>query len=279
MFASWSRSWNFAKLSFSTLRHHQHLITFPAISGIASLLVLISFMLPLSLTGQLDTWLSSIQTQSSAPEDPRLYITAFLFYFCNYFTIVFFNTALIASVMNIFEGKQGSLGFGLKFATRRIHAIFAWALVSACVGMILNAIERNQKAGRLIASLIGSAWTALTYFVIPVIASKGLGPVAAIKTSMDVLKKEWGTALVGNFSMGMIGFILFIPIFLLGVFIGTTVSIPLSLAICGPLALLVALITSTVDAIFKAHLYSFATGKTLPSGVETDSMRDAFSHR
>lgn len=277
MFRSWSRSWEFAKLSYSTLLEHKHLIVFPIISTIATVLVLMSFMLPLHMTGTLDTWLASVDAEAGAPDDPTMYVTAFLFYFCNYFAIVFFNTALVASVMDIFDGGQGKLSFGLKFAMRRIHAIFGWALVSAVIGMILNAIERNEKAGRIIAAIIGSAWTALTYFVIPVIVSEGLGPVAAIKESMSVLKKEWGTALTGNFSMGMFGFLLILPVIALGVVIGMTVSVPIAIAVSVPLCILAVLVSATADAIFKAYLYAFATGKTLPDNVDTHGMRDAFS--
>ncbi|PXA04286.1 hypothetical protein DDZ13_07055 [Coraliomargarita sinensis] len=279
IFRTWSRSWEFAKLSYSTLFDHKHLMVFPAISTTATILVLMSFLLPLEMTGQLDTWLASIDSEASGSEDPTMYVTAFLFYFCNYFCIVFFNTALIASVMDIFEGGQGRIGFGLKFAMKRIHAIFGWALVSACVGMILNALERNDKIGRIVASLLGSAWTALTYFVIPVIVAEGLGPVAAIKSSMNTLKKEWGTALMGNFSMGTFGFLLMLPVIGIGIVLGLYVSIPVALAICVPLGILAVLFSATADAVFKAYLYSFATGKTLPDNVDTLSMRGAFSQR
>ncbi|MGB0744877.1 MAG: DUF6159 family protein [Opitutales bacterium] len=278
-FRTWSRSWEFAKLSYSTLLEHKHLIAFPVISTAASILVLMSFIVPLEMTGTLDGWMASVDAAEGAPEDPTMYITAFLFYFCNFFAIVFFNTALIASVMDIFEGGKGSLGFGLKFALRRIHAIFGWALVSACVGMILNALERNEKIGRFVAGLLGSAWTALTYFVIPVIVSQGLGPVAAIKESMNVLKKEWGTALMGNFSMGTFGFLLMLPVILVGIVLGIYVDVVVALAICIPLGILALLTSTTADAIFKAYLYSYATGKTLPEGVETFGMRDAFSQK
>jgi hypothetical protein len=278
-FRTWSRSWEFAKLSYGTLLDHKHLIVFPAISTIATILVLMSFVVPLQMTGTLDTWLASIDSEAAASDDPTMYVTAFLFYLCNYFCIVFFNTALIASVMDIFDGGQGRLGFGLKFAARRIHAIFGWALVSACVGMILNALERNEKIGRFVASLLGSAWTALTYFVIPVIVAEGLGPVAAVKSSIKTLKKEWGTALVGNFSMGIFGFLLMLPIIVVGALLGIYVNLPIALAVCVPLGILAVLFSATADAIFKAYLYSFATGKTLPANVDTCGMRDAFTQR
>ena len=161
---------------------------FPIISTTATILVIASFLLPFAMTGTPDTWIASVYFEAGAPEDPTMYVTAFLFYFCNYFTIIFFNTARIASVMDIIEGGKVSLGFGLKFATRRMHSIFGWELISAVIGMILKAIKRNEKAGRFVSSLLGSAWTALTYFVVPVIVCDGVGPIEAFKRASRALR-------------------------------------------------------------------------------------------
>ncbi len=278
-FRTMSRSWEFAKLSYSTLFEHKHLMVFPLISTIALVLVIASFLVPLGLSGQLQTWVDSAEAQGSTHEDPMMYVTSFLFYFCNYFVIVFFNTALVASVMDTFEGGPGKLSFGLKFAARRIHAIFGWALISACVGMILNALERNDKIGSIVASLLGSAWSALTYFVIPVIVTDGLGPIAAVKHSMRTLKDTWGTALMGNFSMGGIAFLMMLPIIAIGILLGMSVGVKVAIAVCVPLVIIAVLASSTADAIFKAYLFSYATGKALPANVDTSSMRDAFSPR
>jgi hypothetical protein len=275
MFRTLSRSWEFAKLSYRTLLDHKHLIVFPIVSTLATVLVVASFALPLWQTGQIEAWMSEAE-QGGARGDPWIYVTLFLFYFCNYFVIVFFNTALVASTMNIMEDGKGTIGFGLSFAVRRIHSIFGWALVSAVVGVILRALERNERIGRLITSLIGSAWTALTYFVIPVIVSDGVGPVEAFKRSVRTLKSTWGTALAGNFSMGGIGFLLLLPVILVGVALFATTHPAVALAVTIPLFFLVFAATGAADAIFKAYLYSYATGRALPAGADPESMREAF---
>ena len=44
------------------------------------------------------------------------------------------------------------------------------ALVAATVGLILKIIEsRSEKVGAIIASVLGMGWSAITYFVVPVI--------------------------------------------------------------------------------------------------------------
>jgi hypothetical protein len=46
-----------------------------------------------------------------------------------------------------------------------------------------------------------------------------------------------------------------------------------------PLGILAVLFSATADAIFKAYLYSFATGKGLPENADRWAMKEAFSSR
>ncbi|MGB0372155.1 MAG: DUF6159 family protein [Opitutales bacterium] len=274
-----SRSWEFAKLSYRTLFGNPHLLIFPFISGIASILVVVSFFIPLEMTGTLDRWIAAVDSAEGMPEDLALYLTTFAFYFCSYFTIIFFNTALIASVMDIIDGRNGSLGMGLRFAFKRLPAIFAWSLVSAAIGMLLKSLERNEKIGRFVAGLLGSAWSALTFFVIPVIVTEGSGPYKAFTRSTKILRDTWGTALMGNFSLGTFGFLLMLPIILIGVLLGSTFGLTVALAVSIPLALLAILLNTAADSVFKAYLFAYATGEALPNSVDASEMSEAFVQR
>lgn len=286
MFESFSRSWHFTKLSYGLLREHKHLSVFPLLSTTAAFLVLLSFALPLWGFGLLEEWSAAMDTSGEGTQDATMYVTAFLFYFCNYFVIVFFNSALCACVMEIFERGDASIGFGLKFATRRIHSIFGWALVSAVIGMLLKAFERNQKAGRFIAAILGSAWTAMTYFVIPIIVVDGVGPIEAFKRSMRTLKSTWGTALMGNFSMGLIGFLLMLPVFAMGALLfwfafSNQSDFLWIIAILSTVLMMMAALAAAAaaDGIFKAYLYTYATGRSLPDSVDASEFADAFRAR
>jgi hypothetical protein len=283
MFESLSRSWDFTKLSYGLLREHKHLTLFPVFSTAAAFLVLASFILPLWQYGLFEEWSAAMDSTSEQPQDATMYVTAFLFYFCNYFVIVFFNTALCACVMEILEKGSATVSFGLKFALRRIHSIFGWALISAVIGMLLKAVERHQKGGRLIAAFLGSGWTAMTYFVVPVIVTDGVGPIEAFKRSMRTLKTTWGTAMMGNFSMGTIAFLLMLPIFALGGLLcwlafTNNSDVLLFVAIMSTVLMVVIAIAATTaaDGIFKAYLYTYATGRGLPDDVDSHAFEDAF---
>lgn len=268
------------------VREHKHLTMFPVLSTVATFLVLASFILPLWKLGMFEEWSAAVDATGEQPQDASMYVTAFLFYFCNYFVIVFFNTALCACVMQILERGHATVGFGLSFALKRMHSIFGWALISAVIGMLLKAIERNKKGGEFIAAIIGSAWTAMTYFVVPVIVTDGVGPIEAFKRSTRTLKSTWGTALMGNFSMGTMAFLLMLPAFALGALlfwlaISNQSDLLLVLAIIVSAFLLVVAVaaSATADGIFKAYLYSYATGRGLPEWVDRSEFSEAFRQK
>src|SRR5260370_20607117 len=116
------------------------------------------------------------------------YVVAFAFYFCNYFVIVFCNAALVSCAMLSFHGHKPTLADGFRAASSRLPQILAWALVSATVGVLLKVIENaHEKVGQFVSALLGTAWTVMTYFVVPVLVVEKVGPFEAIGRSMPVL--------------------------------------------------------------------------------------------
>ncbi|MBN2023456.1 MAG: hypothetical protein JW809_11770 [Pirellulales bacterium] len=284
MFESFGRSWQFATTSYKVLWNNKQLIVFPLLSTAAAAVVVASFLVPLWATGELGQWLDNAQQQGGAPADVGMYITLFCFYFCNYFVIVFFNSALIACVMQVLNGEQPTIQSGLAVAARRLPQITGWALVSALVGVALRAIENsNKRAGELIAGLLGTAWTAMTFFVIPAIVLEGVGPVEAVRRSLGTLKSTWGTALVGNFSLGLVGLVVLLPLYLvavglavLGMMSGSPVAAAVAFGFAAIVFVLASAVSSAAGTVFTALLFSFATGRTVPADVDTTMFAEAF---
>lgn len=216
--------------------------------------------------------------------DPLMYIYAFAFYFCCFFVIVFFNTALTACAMKVYSGGSPTVAYGLSIAVKRLPAILAWALVSASVGLALKAIENvHEKLGKWIAALIGTAWTVLTYFVVPVLVLEEANPFTAVKKSATTLKKTWGEGVLGNFSLGLFAIVLAIPVYLvvgallyMGFTTGSTTLMGLAILVAVLSLILLAAANSAADTIFKALLYNFATGGTIPEEVDEDQLSSAF---
>src|SRR5205814_4165376 len=126
------------------------------------------------------------------------------------------------------------LSDGFKMAMARLPQIFAWALVSATVGVLLKVIESlNDKVGEFVASLLGTAWSIMTYFVVPVLVVEKVGPMQAVSRSVSLLKRTWGEALVGRMGIRFVLFLLALPIFLMflaGVYLLVTGMVPAGVA-------------------------------------------------
>jgi hypothetical protein len=288
MFATIGRSWQFAKISYGIVWDFKKLIVFPLLSTLAAVLVIASFIAPLWATGTLQGWVEATDPEAggtvSTADQVAMYGTLFLFYFCNYFVIVFFNSALTACALKVVNGEAPTIGYGFSTAGQRLPQILGWAFVSAVIGVLLKIIENaHEKAGAIVAAILGTAWTALTYFVVPVLVMEGAGPVTAMKRSVGTLKATWGEALVGNFSMGFLAFLVMLPVILvLGVLAalafgsGNVPMIALAIGV-GVIVIVIAVAaTSTADVVFKALLYNHATGRSVPEGIDQTLFQDAF---
>src|SRR5437870_2100924 len=99
-----STTWELAKVSWSVLRNDTELLWLPVLSAISAILVSTVFFAPL-------LFLQDVPKVMTGPA----YIGLFLFYFCNYFVVIFFNTALIGAATVRLQGGVPSLSGGLSF--------------------------------------------------------------------------------------------------------------------------------------------------------------------
>lgn len=281
MFDTFSRSWEYAKLSYSLVWRNKTMLILPVLSTIAALLVVASFFLPLQQSGTLETWANTVDESGQVPVSA--WVTLFSFYVASYFVIVFFNSALVTCAMRALNGEQPNISEGLKMAAKRWHAILLWAIVSAVIGVLLRMLESHKKIGRIVAMVLGTAWTALTFFVVPVIVVENAGPFQAIKGSVSTLRQTWGKALVGNFSLGLISFFLFLPVIIIagiliyaGVMSGSMALAALAIAVGILIVALLASLGAAADVVFKTLLYQYASGRQLPPNIPPQTFSDAF---
>jgi hypothetical protein len=288
MFDRIAASFTLARSSWDVLRRDKQLLLFPVVSGIGCTLVLISFMIPLGVIAAQGGF-NGIQAQNGNFQVPWwTYVALFAFYFCNYFVVVFCNAGLISCAIMRFNGEEPTLGDGFRAAAARLPQILAWALVSATVGVLLKSIENgHQRVGEFISAILGTAWTVMTYFVVPVLVVEKVGPFQAIARSLSLLKATWGEALVGNFGLGIFKFLLVLPLILLialgaalvaaGNAAGPLLIVAVAVFVVAAVYFLVYLaVASALETIFLSALYQYAAFKTVPVGFEEDSMELAF---
>ena len=274
-----SRTWQLMKASWYVLKQDKEMLVFPLVSGICCLIVLASFAIPI------------ISSESYNPpgrdaalaEQAVYYGTLFVFYFINYFIIVFFNCAVIACAVKRMTGENPTVGDGFSAAFSRIGAIAGWALIAATVGLILRIIEdRSEKVGRIVAGILGMAWTVVSFLVVPGLVIENLGPVEALKDSARKLKETWGEQLIGNFSFGLVFFLLFLPapiLVVLGVAIGSTAAVIAFVCLALVYLLILSLVQSTLKSIFQAALYLYAHNLQVSDGFSEEMLRDSMMKR
>lgn len=263
MFAKFARSWSLVKASAGVLRQDKELLAFPAISVAASLLVMASFILP--LFGLLDFK----ALQQGEREPVWLYAWVFLFYLAQYFVIFYFNTALVGAAMIRLRGGDPTLRDGLRIAWSKAGKILGYALIAATVGMVLRAIEeRAGTIGKWVAGLFGAVWTVATFLTVPVLVSRDVGPIDAVKESALLLKKTWGENLIGQGGVGVVFALLqfaVIALTVLGILlVVSTKSVALIVAVAalGVFAVMaLALIQAALSGIYAAALYRHAMGE------------------
>ena len=272
MFESIGRSWELVKMSWRILSQDRKLLIFPVLSGIFTLLVVVSFILPLFLSG-------AAFGQAATGQVPW-YVFLFLFYVVSYFVAIFFNTALITCVYSRLQGRETTVRDGLSNAVRHIVPILAWAIVAATVGIILRAIQnRVGFIGKLAVAVIGGIWSLVTIFVVPVLVLEDKGVIDAAKESFALFRKTWGESVVGSISIGVIfGAIVFVG--LLGVFgalaIGSTAVIILAIVLFVILFAVVSVVASAMQGIFVTALYTYAKTGTVPAGFGKGVIENAF---
>jgi hypothetical protein len=281
MFDRISNSFALARSSWDFLNRDKRFILFPIVSGLGCLLVVISFSIPMAVLAMR----GSIEMHENGQPPWWTYIVAFAFYFCNYFVIVFCNAALISCALMRFGGQEPTLGDGFAAASARLPQIFAWSLVSATVGVLLKAIENaHEKAGQFISAILGTAWTVVTFFVVPVLVVEKVGPFDAVKRSIALLRKSWGEALVGHWGLGFFTFLLMLPGFLA---IGLAVALMNGSGIGGMVLLGVAIlyllgcgaVSSALNTIFLAVLYQYASFSSVPDGFDRHIVEGAFQSK
>jgi hypothetical protein len=277
-----SNSWKMMKASATVLRLDPELLIFPLLSGIAAVLVTATFIVPFAFVGGGFGALENLDENVGYVG----YVVGFLYYMALYSLIFFFNTALVGATMIRLDGGDPTVSDGLNVAFKKIGAILQYAAIAATVGMLLRALEeRAGFLGRIVIGLVGLSWTLTTYLTVPVLVTKEVSAIDAVKESASVFRKTWGEQVVANVGMGFATFVIFllmglvaIPLIILASSISEVLVIPLVLSLLGGF-LLLALVSSALKGIYSAALYRYATTGDAGEHFSAEMMDEAFRPR
>jgi len=261
-----------AKASWNVLRDDKQLAVLPLLSGLSALVVALLFFGPVALIAD---------NGAQGSSKPLAWILGAVGYLAITYVVVFFNAALVWAADCRMRGEQVTLGEAIRAASERAHVLLPWAVLSATVSLVLRAIEeRAGIVGRIVGSLVGLAWSLVTFLVLPVLVIEQIGPIDAVKRSAELFKKTWGENMIANAGIGLVALVVtivgLVPCLLLVAIGGPGAVLGVVVAVAWIIG--VQLIAATLTGIFQTALYRFATAGAAP-GFDNDQLRQAFRPR
>jgi hypothetical protein len=162
----------------------------------------------------------------------------------------------------------------------RVGRILPWAIVSATVSVILQAIEQRGGAiGRIASAIGGLAWTLVTFLVVPVLVIEGIGVKDAVTRSAGLFKKTWGENVAAQVGFGLLGFLVALPAILIAAAafaLGSAAGfVILALAVLWILGS--SMVISALNGVFQAALYRYATDAGSTGAFDAGELRAAFA--
>ena len=260
---TFSDSWTLTKTAFRLIREDRALLVFPLVAGLAILGVV-----ALLIAGEF--WLlgSSVLIGGSSGLADGLGVAVFLVaYFAMAFLSVYCTAALIGAATLKLSGRQPTAADGWKVARARLGRLVLWALLTATVGLVIQAISSRARgiAGAVIGAVGGVTWGVVTYFMIPVLLYEDERPWPALKRSAHLFISTFGRTLVSNLVLGLLlgaGIVAAVVLGVLGLLLAAGGALLLGLVLVGvgiAIAVLVALIGAAAEGILRAALYRYAT--------------------
>ncbi len=269
----WRQGWELTKKSWAVLKSHRELMRFPIYGALLAIALVIVLVVP----------------GAYLIEEGQNVIGGLLVALGLYgasFVSVYFGVGLAASADKIFRGEAATMSDGLAIAKTHTGAIAGWAALSVLVGVIISAIQQTGSIGEaIVASLVGAAWSLITFLSIPVITFEGTGPWTTLRRSASLFKERWQGQITGNVAIGgIVGLLGILPAIALiagGAYLWANdssggMAIGAVLVIAGVLLMVVAgLIIQALKGIFGVALYRFASANELTPGFTEQDMNSA----
>lgn len=273
---TFERSFRLLGASWQVLKKDKELLVLPLLSMLCMVLAAVPLLGGVASIGRL-TWNSPSATHSL---NAVQWLLLGIYYVAVYAIGIFFSSSVVAAATIRLQGGDPTLGDAFRAAFGKIHKILGWAVVSATVGLVLRALEQRAGLfGRIAILLVGVAWGAVTFFVVPVVLFEDVGVFGSIGRSGALFKQRWGEQFVGNGSIGLALFLLVLIPVMAGIGIASAGAVALGFAV-GAVGVLAAFSAGSVmSGIFNAALYRYATTGLLSGPFSEADLSGAFRPR
>jgi cobalamin biosynthesis protein CobD/CbiB len=263
------RSFQLVGLSYRILMLDKELMVLPLISGAVTLLVALSFAFGLGITP------SRVEQGGVA-----VYLPLFGMYVIAYTVGIFFQAAVVAGATDRMRGGDPTIRSALAAASRRLGTIVAWAVLAATVGTIIRAIhDRAGFVGKIATVVAGAAWSLATFFIVPVLVLEDRSIRESFNRSVSVFKQTWGESLAGGTTLGAAGLCAWLTLVAVSGLLAWTTAAPAALGVFFVGAIALTVFFSSLQGIYVATLYRYATEGVVPVGFDSALLQEAFKHR
>jgi hypothetical protein len=214
------RSWQLFKRSVLVLRDHPKLLVFPIVTGLLTLGIALFFLAPVVLVLLAPHWIHGGKIQAIADSigflkggngtnlnlqvQPVGSAILAVMYLLNMFLATMGSVAFNSEILEALSGRPVSIRHGLAVACSRWKAVLLWSLLAGVVGLIIRWVEeRLALIGRLVAGIIGLAWSVASIFAIPILIREPSlsNPFKIVSKSAATIKRTWGEMLAGYLGM------------------------------------------------------------------------------
>ena len=292
------RSWELFKRSVRVITDNPKLLIFPILTGVLTSAIALFFLAPVVLVLLAPHWVSGSSIQAIGDRVGFLRFangtnfnfhlqplgTTLLagFYLLNMFLATMASVAFNSEILEALNGQPVSIRRGIAVACRRWQAILLWSLVAGLVGLVIRALEERWSfLGRLVAGLIGLAWSIAAIFAIPILArdTSVANPFAILSKSAGTIKRTWGEMLAGYVGMkGMNILVLWASILSwisagLGAYLLSNAWILLAFGVPWLAGIILyGYLTSIASRVYLCALYLYASGGVVPAPYDPSMM-------
>ena len=273
--------------AWSALKQDKELMMLPVLGGIFSVMS----VAVISSAGFFAGAFTSATTESGASSSLSIvgWVFAALMAYATTTIALFFQSAVIFGATERLNGENPSVTSALGAAFKKLGPIMLWSLVATTVGLILRAIsERGGAFARIGSAIAGIAWSAATFFVLPIVIFEGINSFTAVKRSGQLISERWGAVARTSIRFGFRGFLaVLIPLAAIVGGVGIMISsidsgtgpspvLGLAIALIGLICFVaVMVVMSALNGYVRAVLYRYAVGQSIP-GISEDILARAF---
>jgi hypothetical protein len=296
------RSWQLFKKSVLVIREHPKLLIFPFVTGLLTLAIALFFLAPVVLIVMVPHWVQGGAVRAIVDRFGFMRFghganVNFQFqpigatilagvYLLNMFLATLSSVAFNNEILQALAGRPVSIRHGLEAACQRWKSVLLWSLFAGVIGLFIRALEqRFAFVGRLVAGMIGLAWSLASIFAIPILVRETSisNPFEILSKSARTIKATWGEMLAGY--LGMQGTNL---LFLWGSILLWVVAGALAILLSNAWVLLAAgvpwlislmtygYLSSIASRVYLCALYLYASEGVVPGPYDASMMSMAF---